>query len=78
MIASASDDDSVHHNEDVTWGLDARRSLNHSFLAPENFMLRRFTKAARVKALKMEPPSLAQGGLAFILAYTIAYAFFSV
>jgi hypothetical protein len=41
-------------------------------------MLRRFTKAARVKALKMEPPSLAQGGLAFILAYTIAYAFFAV
>ena len=42
-------------------------------------MLRRFTRhAARVKALKMEPPSLAQGGLAFILAYTIAYAFFSV
>lgn len=41
-------------------------------------MLRRFTRQAeRVKALKMDPPSLAQGGLSFIIAYTIAYAFFA-
>jgi hypothetical protein len=45
---------------------------------PGDFMLRRFTRQAdRVKAIKMDPPSLAQGGLAFILAYTIAYAFFA-
>jgi hypothetical protein len=54
-------------------------SFSEFFLPrPGDSMLRRFTKAARVKALKMEPPSLAQGGLAFILAYTIAYAFFAV
>lgn len=41
-------------------------------------MLRRITRqAARVKAIKMTPPSFAQGGLAFLLAYTIAYAFFA-
>ena len=40
-------------------------------------MLRRFTRQARARALKMETPSFAQGGLAFILAYTIAYGFFA-
>ena len=49
---------------------------------PDALTLRGYKKTggyeALAKALKMEPPSLAQGGLAFILAYTIAYAFFSV
>jgi hypothetical protein len=40
-------------------------------------MFRRFARRAKAKAIKMDPPSMAQGGLAFILAYTIAYAFFA-
>ena len=33
--------------------------------------------AAKVKSLKLVPPSVAQGGLAFLIAYTIAYLFFA-
>jgi hypothetical protein len=41
-------------------------------------MLRRFShRAARAKALKIVPTSFAQGGLAFLLAYTLAYMFFA-
>ena len=29
----------------------------------------------RSHALRLDPPSIAQGGLAFLIAYAIAYAF---
>lgn len=37
-------------------------------------MLRRFRRAAsRTHALRLDPPSVAQGGLAFLIAYAVAY-----
>ena len=37
-------------------------------------MLRRFRRnVARTHALRLDPPSLAQGGLAFLIAYAVAY-----
>jgi hypothetical protein len=67
------------HTEGVTWGAGhASLSEPPPFHAPEiPPMLNRFKRQAKAKAINMNPPSLAQGGLAFILAYTIAYAFFS-
>jgi hypothetical protein len=39
-------------------------------------MLRRFREnVTRSHALRLDPPSIAQGGLAFLIAYAIAYAF---
>jgi hypothetical protein len=39
-------------------------------------MLRKFRKnVARTHALRLDPPSVAQGGLAFLIAYAIAYVF---
>lgn len=42
-------------------------------------MRSRFARsAAKVKALKIAPPpSIAQGGLAFLIAYTLAYFVFA-
>lgn len=37
-------------------------------------MLRRFRRpAARTHALRLDPSSIAQGGLAFLIAYAVAY-----
>ena len=69
----------MYHTEGVTREA-GRASLSepHPPHASGVFMLRRFTRrVAKTKALKLDPPSMAQGGLAFILAYTIAYAFFA-
>jgi hypothetical protein len=39
-------------------------------------MLRKLRQnVARAHALRLDPPSIAQGGLAFLIAYAIAYAF---
>lgn len=37
-------------------------------------MLRRIRReVARTQALRLDPPSVAQGGLAFLIAYAVAY-----
>jgi len=39
-------------------------------------MLRNFReRVTRTHALRLDPPSIAQAGLAFLIAYAIAYAF---
>ena len=37
-------------------------------------MLRRFRRSVpSARALRLEPPTIAQGGLAFLIAYAVAY-----
>jgi hypothetical protein len=54
-----------------TWSRVTRISLT---AFQESFMLRRFRRnIPAARALRLEPPTIAQGGLAFLIAYAVAY-----